>query len=263
MDDRVAVVTGGARGVGEAIARRFARDGIGKFALIDLDGAALELTAQSLRQTGAEVLAIAADLSAAAACETAVAQTEAKYGRIDVLANCAGSTARGGILDTTEAGFDRLFAVNVKAPFFMTQNAAKVMLKRKSGVIINIASMLAHGGPPFLLTYSATKSAVVTMTKSAANTFKHDGIRVFAINLGWTVTPTEHLTQTKGHGMPEDWAEKVGAAQPFGRLLTPDDPAGLASFLISPDARMMTGVAIDLEQFVVGTTEAALGAVPI
>lgn len=255
MDDRVAVVTGGARGVGEAIARRFARDGIGKFALIDLDGAALELTAQSLRQTGAEVLAIAADLSAAAACETAVAQTEAKYGRIDVLANCAGSTARGGILDTTEAGFDRLFAVNVKAPFFMTQNAARVMLKRKSGVIINIASMLAYGGPPHIAIYSITKAAVVALTKNAANSLKRDGIRVYAINLGWAVTPQEHQLQTKLHGLPEDWAERIGAKQPFGRLIIPDDVGGLCAFLVSRDAAMMTGNIIDLEQFVMGTMD--------
>lgn len=262
MDERAALITGAAQGVGEGIARRFVLDGIRKLALTDLDAALLEQTAASLRGAGAEVVTIAADLAAVAACAAAVEKAAAAFGRLDVLANCAGSTARGGLLDTDETAFDRLFAVNVKAPFFMMQHAARVMLKRQSGVIINISSMLAHGGPPFLLTYSATKAALVTITKSAANTFKREGIRVFAINLGWTVTTTEHRTQTLGHGMPQDWAEVVGRAQPFGRLLTPDDPAGLASFLISKDASMMTGVAIDLEQFVIGTSEAALGALP-
>jgi NAD(P)-dependent dehydrogenase (short-subunit alcohol dehydrogenase family) len=215
-----------------------------------------------LKATGVDAHGFAGDLSKVDNCERAVATAMKHFDQIDILANCAGSTARGGILDTDEAAFDRLFAVNVKAPFYMIQNAAKEMIKRKTGVIVNITSMLAHGGPPFLLTYSATKSAVVTITKSSANTLKRDGIRVFAINLGWTVTPTEHKVQTKVHNMPEDWADKVGAEQPFGRLLYPEDPAGVISFLVSKDASMMTGVIIDLEQFVVGTAEAALGAIP-
>lgn len=260
MDERVAVITGGAQGIGEAVARRFLRDGITHLVLVDMDAAALAETERSLAAAGARVLAIAADISIVANCEGAIAQAVEKFGRIDILANCAGSTARGGILDTSEAAFDRLFAVNVKGAFFLIQAAAKEMLKRRSGVIVNISSMLAHGGPPFLLTYSATKAALVTITRSAANALKRDGIRLFAINLGWTVTPTEHRVQTRLHNMPENWAEIVGAKQPFGRLLRPEDPAGLCSFLVSEDAAMMTGAVIDLEQFVIGTTEAALGA---
>ncbi len=260
MKDRVAIITGAAKGVGEGVAQRFLKDGIGKLALADMDEKALEATAAKLRRSGADVIALAGDLSKVDNCASAVEKTIAKFGRVDILANCAGSTARGGILDTTEDTFDRLFAVNVKAPFYMIQHVAKDMLKRKSGVIVSISSMLAHGGPPFLLTYSATKAALVTITKSAANTFKRDGIRVFAINLGWTVTPTEHHIQTQVHHEPENWADTVGKAQPFGRLLTPEDPAGVISFLVSKDAHMMTGVIIDLEQFVIGTTEAALGA---
>jgi NAD(P)-dependent dehydrogenase (short-subunit alcohol dehydrogenase family) len=258
---RVAIVTGAAQGVGEATARRLRRDGITKFALADMDAAKLEAVAASLQKDGAETIAIPGDLSQVENCARAVSQTMRKFGQIDILANCAGSTARGGILDTSEQTFDHLFGVNVKAPFFMIQHAAQEMQKRRSGVIVNITSMLAHGGPPFLLTYSATKAAVVAITKSAANTLKRDNVRLFAINLGWTVTPTEHRVQTQVHGMPEDWADQVGKEQPFGRLLTPEDPAGLISFLVSQDARMMTGAIIDLEQFVIGTTDAALGAV--
>jgi NAD(P)-dependent dehydrogenase (short-subunit alcohol dehydrogenase family) len=262
MDERAAIITGGAQGVGEATALRFAKDGIRKIIVADLDGDKLARTATDLRNLGVDAHAVQADLTNVANCKMVVDKAVSHFGRLDILANCAGSTARGGILDTDEATFDKLFATNVKAPFYMIQHAAKEMLKRKSGVIINISSMLAHGGPPFLLTYSATKAALVAVTKSAANTLKRDGIRLFAINLGWTVTPTEHRVQTTLHNMPEDWAEKVGREQPFGRLLVPDDPAGLSSFLISRDASMMTGVIIDLEQFVIGTTEAALGAVP-
>jgi NAD(P)-dependent dehydrogenase (short-subunit alcohol dehydrogenase family) len=260
MDNRVALITGGAQGVGEATARRLFRDGIGKLVLADMDAGKLKTTVESLKTAGANAHGFAGDLSEASNCERAVNTALEHFGQIDILANCAGSTARGGILDTSPDAFDRLFAVNVRAPFFMIQHAAKAMTKQKTGVIVNITSMLAYGGPPFLLTYSATKAAMNTVTKSAANTLKRDGIRVFAINLGWTVTPTEHRVQTQVHGMSEHWAKEVGDKQPFGRLLVPEDPAALISFLASKDAAMMTGVIVDLEQHVMGTAEAALGA---
>jgi NAD(P)-dependent dehydrogenase (short-subunit alcohol dehydrogenase family) len=260
MDNRTAIITGGAQGVGEATARRLAQDGIWKMLLVDMDEATLKTTVASLKSEGVDAHGFAADLSKVANCEKAVDTAITTLGRIDILCNCAGSTARGGILDTSEDIFDKLFSVNVKAPFYMIQNAARHMVKQKSGVIVNITSMLAYGGPPFLLTYSATKAAMNTVTKSAANTLKRDGVRMFAINLGWTVTPTEHKTQTQIHNMPEDWAKDVGDKQPFGRLLYPEDPAALISFLVSNDASMMTGAIIDLEQHVMGTAEAALGA---
>ena len=127
-------------------------------------------------------------------------------------------------------------------------------------MIVNICSMLAYGGPPFLLAYSASKAALATLTKGAANTLKRDRVRVFGVNLGWTATPSEHHVQTERHGLPADWAERIGAKQPFGRLLIPDDVADLVAFLISPGARMMTGAIIDLDQFVAGTVDDNPGA---
>jgi NAD(P)-dependent dehydrogenase (short-subunit alcohol dehydrogenase family) len=260
MDSRVAVVTGGAQGVGEAAARRLAQDGIGKIVLVDMDSAALAKTVVSMKAAGIDAHAHVADLSDPENCKSAIETAHRQFGQIDVLCNCAGSTSRGGILDTSPELFDQLFNVNVRAPFFMIQHAAKHMIKRKTGVIINISSMLAYGGPPFLLTYSATKAAMVTLTKSAANTLKRDGIRVYAINLGWTVTPTEHRLQTQLHKMSDDWAKEIGEKQPFGRLLVPEDVSNLISFLASDQASMMTGSIIDLEQHVMGTADAALGA---
>lgn len=84
---------------------------------------------------------------------------------------------------------------------------------------------------------------------------KWDGVRVFGINLGWTWTPAEQIVQTEVHGLPENWREEIGAKQPFGRLLMPDDPAGLVAFLISDDAAMMTGAVVDLDQHVAGTVD--------
>ena len=183
----------------------------------------------------------------------AVAKAISALGRIDVVVNAAGNTERCGIADTTPEAFRRLFDVNVKAPLLMMQEAAKPMQAAKSGVIINIASMLAYGGPPNLATYSASKSALVTLSKNAANTFKRDGIRVFCVNLGWALTEGEHQLQTTFHGLPQDWAASIGARMPFGRLITADDVAGLCAFLISPPAQMMTGAVIDYEQMPTGT----------
>ncbi len=149
--------------------------------------------------------------------------------------------------------YTRLFDVNVKAPLFMMQEAAVIMKQNKSGLIINISSMLAHGGPPNLATYSGSKAALVALSKSAANTFKRDGIRVFCINLGWVNTESEHQLQTTFHKLPENWADEMGRRMPSGRLINADDVAGLIHYLTTPSAQMMNGAVIDFEQMPTGT----------
>lgn len=255
---RSAVITGAAQGVGEAVALRLAHEGVSHFLLIDRQEEKLATVAKSLRVGGAKVETLIQDLNNIAGTISAVAKAVADIGSIDVLVNAAGTTARGGLLDTKPETFDHIFGLNVRAPFFLMQTIAPAMTK--GGTIVNICSMLAYGGPPFLLAYSASKAALVTLTRGTANTLKRDGVRVFGINLGWTWTPAEQEVQTRVHGLPEDWAEQVGPKQPFGRILMPEDPAGLVAFLVSPDALMMTGAIIDLDQFVAGTIDDNPGA---
>jgi NAD(P)-dependent dehydrogenase (short-subunit alcohol dehydrogenase family) len=250
---RTAIITGAAQGVGEATAHQLASQGFGRFLLIDRSADRLGQAADRLRATGAEVHQMVTDLADIAATRAALAPHLTALGTVDALINAAGSTARGGIKDATVPVFDLLFAVNVRAPFFLIQDVAPHM--PRGGVIVNVASMLAHGGPAFLAAYAASKGALVTLTKTAANTLKADGLRVLAINLGWTVTPSEHDVQTRLHGLPEDWADQMGRNQPFRRLLTAEDPAALIGFLASPGAAMMTGAIIDLDQHVNGTME--------
>ena len=252
---RTAVITGGAQGIGEGVARRLLKEGVGEIALIDRNAEKLAETAAALTEAGGAILPIPMDVSSVSDCKAAMARVIAHFGKVDILANCAGNTERGGVLDTDEALFERSISVNLRAPFFLMQEAARDMMTRKSGVVINITSMLAYGGPPQIAIYSIAKSALVTLTKTAANTLKRDGIRVYAINLGWAVTPQEHKLQTELHGMPEDWAARIGARLPFGRLIIPDDVGGVCAFLVSEDAGMMTGNIIDLEQFVAGTMD--------
>jgi NAD(P)-dependent dehydrogenase (short-subunit alcohol dehydrogenase family) len=257
---RVALITGGAQGIGAAAARRFLADGFDGVVLVDRNAARLAAEAKVLSVLG-RVETLAVDLADEAAPAAAVQLTVKNFGRLDVLVNAAGNTERCGISDVTPESYGRLFDVNVKAPLFMMQEAATAMLPNRAGVMINVASMLAHGGPPNLAIYSASKAALVLLTKNAANTWKREGIRAFAINLGWVASEGEQKTQTEFHKLPADWADTMGKRMPFGRLIMPDDVAGLCAYLVSESAQMMTGAVIDYEQMPVGVFDAhpALG----
>ena len=137
----------------------------------------------------------------------------------------------------------------------MMQEAVKAMRANGAGTIINMSSMLSHGGPPNLTTYSASKAALNILTRSSAQKVARDGIRIFAINLGWVNSDGEHALQTGFHNMPQDWAEAIGRRMPAGRMIVPDDVAGLVAYLVSPSAQMMTGAIIDYEQMPVAVFE--------
>ena len=252
---RYALVTGGAQGIGFATARRFLDTGFDGVMLLDRNAEGLKDAAARLG-VAKRVETIVADLMDVTAATRAVSHVINRFGRLDVLVNAAGNTERCGLDDTTPDSYERLFGVNVRAPLFMMQEAAKVMRPQRSGTIINVSSMLAYGGPPNLTTYSGSKAALNTMTRSAANAVKRDGIRIFGINLGWVHTEAEQALQTGFHGMPADWAEHIGARMPSGRLIRPDDVAGVIAFLVSPEAQMMTGAIIDYEQMPFGVFDA-------
>jgi NAD(P)-dependent dehydrogenase (short-subunit alcohol dehydrogenase family) len=250
--NRVALITGGAQGLGATAAKRFLLDGFAGVVLLDRNAERLALEAKALSHFG-KVETLVADLRDDATPQKAVDLTILKFGRLDVLLNAAGNTERCSVADTSVEAYHRLFDINVKAPLFMMQKAHAAMAEQKAGVIINISSMLAHGGPPDIGVYSGSKAALVGLTKNAANAFKGDGVRVFAINLGWTLTEGEQNLQTGYHKQSQDWAEKLGPKVPFGRLISPEDIAGVCAFLVSDAARMMTGAIIDYEQMPVGT----------
>lgn len=219
--------------------------------LVDRNADRLKEAATSLSPLG-KVEVLAADLRDEATPAKAVAFVISKFGRIDVLINAAGNTARGGIGDTSPQTLQALLDVNVKAPFFLMQEASRHMVAQGHGTIINIASMIAYGGPPNLGAYSASKAALITITKHAAQEFAWQGVRSFCINLGWALTEGEQETQTKTHGLPENWFEDIGRRMPSGRLILPSDIADLCAYLVTPSAQMMNGAVIDFEQIPVG-----------
>jgi NAD(P)-dependent dehydrogenase (short-subunit alcohol dehydrogenase family) len=248
---RVAIITGGAQGIGFAAARSFLQNGFTDVLLVDRNAAGLE-SAKKRLEGKARVSILAIDLAEDGAAKLIAAQAEKEFGRVDVLLNAAGNTERCGLEDTTPDSFYRLVDVNLKAPLFMMQAIAPLMKRQGQGTIINISSMLAYGGPPILATYAATKAGLVALTKNAANTWKRQGIRVFAINLGWVNSDGEHALQTGFHKQPQDWAKHIGARMPSGRLIDAEDVAGLIHYLTTPSAQMMTGAIIDYEQMPIG-----------
>jgi NAD(P)-dependent dehydrogenase (short-subunit alcohol dehydrogenase family) len=247
---RVAIITGGAQGLGAAIAKRFLQDGFAGVVLVDRNIDRLAQESQSLAAYGA-VKTLAADLRDDATPDKAVALAIQAFGHLDVLVNAAGNTERCGVEDASLEAYHRLFDVNVKAPLFLMQKAAAVM--KNGGNIINISSMLAYGGPPDIGIYASSKAALVALSKNAANALKSKGIRVNCINLGWALTEGEHGIQVGFHKQPENWAEAAARKLPFGKFILPEHVAGTCAFLVSPAAELMTGAVIDYEQMPIGT----------
>ena len=246
---RIVLVTGGTQGIGEGVARAAAQAGAKGICITGRDAARGRAVADSL---GVPAAFIPADLADAAATARIVAQAEDALGPVDGLVNAAGLTDRGTITDTTVELWDRLFAVNARAPFILTQAVARrLKALGRPGAIVNVITMSSHGGQPFLTAYAASKGALATLTKNTAHGLRADRIRVNGINLGWADTPGEHAIQARD-GNPPDWLDRAGPAQPFGRLIEPRDVAGLAVYLLSDAAAMMTGALIDFDQNVMG-----------
>ena len=247
LDGKVLVVTGGTQGLGAAIARRAAALGADGLVLVGRDASRGARVAEEL---GA--LFVRADLADADDCVSVMDACEARFGRLDGLVNAAGLSSRGTLDDTSVELWDRLFAVNVRAPFLLMQGAARLMRRGDSGgSIVNIITMASHGGEPALTGYSASKGALATLTRSAGYQLQRDRIRVNGLNIGWTATEGEHHVQTST-GRPGDWLAEADAGRPFGRLLRPDDIAPMVTYLLSDAAAMVTGSVIDFDQTVHG-----------
>lgn len=253
---KVAIVTGGTQGLGEAIAKLFAKRGAAGLVIVGRDKKRGKAVADTLTNEGCKTVFVAADLGDLNATRKIVPAAEKAFGKVDVLVNAAAITDRGTILDTSPELFDAMFDVNVRAPFFLMQDAARLMIANGiKGTMVNILSTSGHGGQPFIIAYCGSKGALATLTKNAAFSLMRNQIRINGLNIGWMDTPGEARIQKLYHDAPADWLKQAEAKAPFGRLLKPSEVARAVAYLASDESGLMTGSIIDFDQQVLGSTE--------
>ena len=256
---KCAVVTGGSQGLGEAIARLFAERGAAGLVICGRNAANGERVAAEISATGCPTYFVRADLAKVADCRAVIAEADKRFSRVDVLVNAAALTDRGTIFDTTEERYNEIFDVNVRAPFFLIQGAVLIMKREKiQGSVINIQSMSAHGGQPFITAYCASKGALATLTRNVAHSLLKHRIRVNGLNIGWMSTPGEDRIMKTYHGAQDGWLEEAVKTRPFGRLVDPKEVARACCYLASAESGLLTGANIDFDQTVVGAGDPPL-----
>ena len=254
---KVGVVTGGTQGLGEAIAHVFADRGAAVLVICGRNQTNGARVKAALEAKGAKTVYVPADLTKIEDCRAVIAAADRAFGRVDALVNAAALTDRGTIWDTSPELFDSMMAINLRAPFFLIQEAATLMRRQGiKGSIVNIISMSGHGGQPFITAYCASKGALITLTKNVAFGVMRHGIRVKGLCIGWMDTPGEDRIMRTYHGAVDGWREAAEAAQPTGRLLKPEEAARAVAVLASEESGMMTGSIIDFDQSVSGCYEA-------
>ena len=259
LDGKVAIVTGGTQGLGAAVAQRFAEAGAAGLVTCGRSSQKGEAVARSIEDAhGTPCQFVTADLGKVADCRAVVAGALDRFGRVDILVNVAAITDRGTILNTSEELFDAMFATNVRAPFFLMQEAARAMISGGvEGAIVNIGSTSALAGQPFISAYCASKGALATLTRNTAFALMRNRIRVNQLNIGWMASDGEDRIQREYHGASDDWLAKASADQPFGRLVDPHEVARAVAFIASDDAGLMTGSVIQFDQSVWGGYDGA------
>jgi NAD(P)-dependent dehydrogenase (short-subunit alcohol dehydrogenase family) len=259
LNGKIAIVTGGSQGLGEAIARLFGERGAAGLVICGRNAKAGERVASEISATGCPTVFVQADLANVADCRKVVAKADERFGRVDALVNAAGLSDRGDIFGTTEERFNEIFNVNVRAPFFLIQESVRIMRRDKiAGSIVNIQSMSAHGGQPFITAYCTSKGALATLTKNVAHSLLKFRIRVNGLNIGWMSTPGEDRIMKTYHDAKDGWLEAAVKTRPFGRLLDPKEVARACAYLCSDESGLMTGSNIDFDQNVVGTGDPPL-----
>lgn len=246
LDGKCAVITGGARGIGRAIALRFAAHGACVH-ILDIDSEQAATAAAEITKAGGRAAAAVCDICDRAAVQTAFREA-GKHGQIDILVNSAGIAHIGTLESTTEHDFDSVYRVNVKGVFICMQTAIPYMKSNGGGIILNIASIAASAGLANRFAYSTTKGAVLSMTFSVAKDYLQYNIRCNCISPARVHTPfVDGFLKKNYPGKEKENFDLLARSQPVGRMAQPQEVASLALFLCSDAGAFVTGVDYPLD----------------
>ncbi|MBM3155695.1 MAG: SDR family oxidoreductase [Chloroflexi bacterium] len=248
LEDRVAIVTGGARGIGQGICFRFADEGA-KVAVFDVTPDEAKEVAGEIKKSGGAALALKVDVTKAAEIEKAVKEVISKFGKVDILVNNAGITRPSKVADMTDEVWDSVVEVNLKGVFLCCRAVIPHMKAQKYGKIVSIASILAQRGGPYYAHYGATKAGVVSFTQSLAIELGRHNINVNAVGPGIIDTPMA------AGDVASELQQSLIKRIPLRRIGTPRDIADAALFLASDEAAYITGQCL----YVCGGWSAAAG----
>lgn len=245
LQNQIVLITGSTTGIGAAMARLFAKEG----AKIILHGRNIERANALQDELGPENAAfVQGDLQDPKGPAQVAREALNCFGRIDCLVNNAAFTTRGHLQDTDVAFFDRIIAVNLRAPIQLIRHLFPA-LKKSEGCVVNIGSVLAHCGQANMLAYSVSKGGLMTMTRNLADSHGTDKVRFNQLNVGWTLTDNEYQVKLDD-GLAEDWPETLPEyAAPSGRILAPEEIAEAAVYWASKASRPITGSVLELEQY--------------
>jgi dihydroanticapsin dehydrogenase len=239
LEGRAAIVTGAASGIGKATALRFAEEGA-RVVSVGLDGDQGAQTATEIRDAGGMAEGVAADVSDRTAVDAYTARCAELYGTVDVIVNNAGVNLPGVLHEYPDDKIDLTLNVNVKGPIYGCRAAIPYMLSQGGGSIVNVSSVNGIVSEPFLAVYSASKGAVVMLTKGVALDYAKQGIRCNAICPGWVDTPINYAHADMLGGLQHVY-DTIDSFQPIGRPGTPREIANVALFLGSDESSFMTG----------------------
>lgn len=255
LNGQVAIITGAGSGLGRAIAQRLSVEGAAVVAA-DINGKAAETVVQEIKDLGRRGLAVPTDVSMEKDTEHMVQTTLENFGQIDILVNNAGTGSTGLIVNHSEEDWDRPMRVNLKGSFLCSRAAAREMMTRKRGRIVNISSISGKSGEEFIGAYCASKFGVIGLTQVMAKELGRFGITVNAVCPGYIWTPMwaemanwfkESFPTLAGKSPQEIFANRVKAVTPLRRPQEPEDIANLVVFLASEEARNITGQAINVD----------------
>jgi 3-oxoacyl-[acyl-carrier protein] reductase len=239
LQGKVAVVTGGAQGIGRAIALGLGREGA-KVAIADLQADKAKSVAAELQALGTEALAVEVNVASESSVKQLASETFSRFGRVDVLVNDAGIYLKAPVVEITEENWDRTINVNLGGNFLCCRAFIPSMRKQKGGRIISVASGIAHYGAKEFAPYAASKAAIIGFVKSLAREVGHDGITVNALCPG-----AANTAMPRTHRSEEELMQRL-RSNPLGHVLEPEDFVGPVVFLASDAASYITGQSINV-----------------